>query len=198
MSAPSRLRVLIADASAAARAGLRATLAGDPDVTIVGEARDVPALQLALHAAAPDVALIDLAFLVPRGGALLRALAERWPSTRVVATSSLEGESAIAAVLAAGAHVHLRKDAFRDELMELLHHGDRRKREVRKTEPLTWREAEILRRVARGETGSEIATALSSAVGTVESEMRLIQERLGAGDPWQAALAAVRRGLIRL
>ncbi len=215
MSEP--IRVLVADDHPTLRDGLRAILDTQDDILVVGEAAN--GLEAVKQAAAlrPDVVLMDLE--MPRLDgveALRRVLAER-PGTRVLVLTSFATDDKVFPAIKAGALGYLLKDSDPDDLARAIrqvHRGESslhpavaRKvlRELTRPperpptpDPLSAREVEVLRLVARGLGNQEIADALGIGEATVRSHVSSILAKLHLASRTQAALYALREGLAQL
>jgi two-component system, NarL family, response regulator LiaR len=206
------IRVLIADDHDVVRQGLRMFLGTDPELEIVGMARDgAEALGLArqLH---PDVVLMDLLMPVMDGIAAIAAIRREVPDTEIVALTSVLEDAAVVDAMRAGAIGYLLKDTESHELCRAIkaaaagqvqlspQASARLLREVRtpekSLEPLTERETEVLRLLARGKSNKEICQALNIAEQTAKTHVSHILEKLGVPSRTQAALYAIRIGLV--
>ena len=208
------IRVLIADDHAVVREGLRAFLALQDDVEVVGEAADGEEAVQAVVRLEPDVALVDL--VMPRVDgieAIGRIRAER-PGTRVIVLTSFVDEDKMLPAVRAGAVGYLLKDVAPQELVSAIRtvHGggtllhptvvEELVREVSRDggaaapNPLTAREREVLALIARGRANKAIAFELGVAEKTVKTHVSNILGKLGLTDRTQAALYAVREGLV--
>jgi two-component system, NarL family, response regulator LiaR len=205
------IRILLVDDHAVVRQGLRMFLGLDPDFDIVGEAANgAKALDLARQLQ-PDVVLMDLLMPVMDGIAATEAIRRELPDTEVIAlTSVLEDEKVVGAVRA-GAIGYLLKDAEPGELCRAVKAAAagevqlspkaaaRLLREVRvpeSPEALTERETEVLRLLARGQSNKEIARQLAISDKTAKTHVGNILAKLGLPGRTQAALYAVRIGLV--
>lgn len=206
------IRLLIADDHSVVRQGLRMFLGTDPEIEIVGEAGDgAEALRLARQLQ-PDVVLMDLLMPVMDGISATAAIRRELPDTEVVAlTSVLEGAAVVDAVRA-GAIGYLLKDTGAHELRRAIkaaaagqvqlspQAAARLLREVRTpdriAEPLTDREMDVLRLLAQGKSNKEISQALNIAEQTVKTHVSHILDKLDVPSRTQAALYAIRAGLV--
>jgi NarL family two-component system response regulator LiaR len=209
------IRVLIADDHAVVREGLRAFLALQDDVEVVGEAADGEEAVQAVVRLEPDVALVDL--VMPRVDgieAIARIRAER-PHTRVIVLTSFVDEDKMLPAVRAGAVGYLLKDVAPQELVgairtvhaggtllhptvveELVREVSRDGAATAAPNPLTAREREVLALIARGRANKAIAFELGVAEKTVKTHVSNILGKLGLTDRTQAALYAVREGLV--
>ncbi len=207
------VRVLLADDHSVVRQGLRMFLALDPELEVVGEAADgAEALALA-YQLRPDVVLMDLLMPVMDGITAIGRLRRELPEVEVIAlTSILEDDKVIGAVRA-GAIGYLLKDTQADDLRRAIkaaaagqvqlspQAAARLMREVKAPESpevLTERETEVLRLLARGQSNKEIAQGLVIGEKTVKTHVSNILAKLGVPSRTQAALYAVRIGLVSL
>jgi NarL family two-component system response regulator LiaR len=206
-----RIRVLIVDDHAVVRRGLRAFLDLQPEVEVVGEAADGVGAEQMTSTLRPDVVLMDLVMPNTDGIATIRRLrAAREKPTVLVLTSFLDDVHVFAA-LQAGAAGYLLKDVQPDELVRAIRHVHQGEsalhpkvaaRLVQHTaQPagfadFTPRERDVLRLLAEGFANKEIARRLSLSEKTVKTHVSNILQKLGVADRTQAALLAVRRGLV--
>ena len=185
----------------------------DPDFEIVGEAEDgTQAVELARQTQ-PDVVLMDLLMPVMDGIEATAAIRNASPDIEVVALTSVLEDSAVIDAVRAGAIGYLLKDAQADELCRAIRAAaagqvqlspkaaERLVREVRapaSPEALTEREIEVLRLLADGRSNKEIAHDLMISEKTVKTHVSNILAKLGVSSRTQAALHAVRIGLVTM
>jgi DNA-binding NarL/FixJ family response regulator len=188
-------------------------LALDDDLEVVGEAKNgAEAVRLARELE-PDVVLMDLLMPVMDGTTATAAIRREVPSTEVIVLTSVLEDRAIVEAVRAGAIGYLLKDTEADELRQAikaaaagqvqlspevarrLMHEMRGPRDL---EPLTERETEVLGLLARGKSNKEIAAELVIGEKTVKTHVSNILGKLGVVSRTQAALHAVRIGLVRL
>jgi two-component system, NarL family, response regulator LiaR len=206
------IRVLIADDHSVVRQGLRMFLGSDPELEIVGEARDgAEALSLAQELQ-PDVVLMDLLMPVMDGVSATAAIRRQVPDTEVVALTSVLEDGAVIDAVRAGAIGYLLKDTEAHELRRAIkaaaagqvqlsrQASERLLREVRAPEPsadpLTERETDVLRLLARGKSNKELSQVLNISEQTVKTHVSHILAKLGVPSRTQAALYAIRMGLV--
>jgi two-component system, NarL family, response regulator LiaR len=210
------IRVLIADDHAVVRQGLRTFLELQDGIEVVAEAADGEEALAAADETAPDVALVDL--VMPRldGIETIRQLHGRSPATRVIVLTSFLDDERIFPAVRAGAVGYLLKDVQPQELVTairtvhegqaLLHPavaarvldelaGDGRDRPP---DLLTAREREVLALIAHGLANKAIARDLGVSEKTVKTHVTSILRKLGLADRTQAALYAVREGMVDL
>ena len=203
------IRLLLVDDHAVVREGIRAVLEDFDEVAVVGEAGDGDAAIAVLARTQPDLLLCDLKMPgLPVTELLRRALAAQ-PGLRVLMFTSFAEQAQVKAMLDAGAHGYLLKDAAREEIRRAIntvaqggrylhplaeaalaarvgHHG---------LERLTTRERDVLLLVADGRSNKEIGRRLGLTEGTVKGYVSAIFEKLGVNDRTQAALIAHRAGM---
>ena len=207
------IRVVIADDHAVVRQGLRTFLELQDDVEVVGEAADGETAVGAAARLKPDVALMDLVMPRVGGEEAIRRIAEVSPATRVLVLTSFAEDEKLFPALRAGAAGYLLKDVQPSELVGAIRAADAGETILHPTvaarlvedvarrppaprAPLTERELDVLRLIARGMANKLIALELGVAERTVKTHVSHILGKLGLSDRTQAALWAVREGLI--
>ncbi len=205
------IRVLVVDDHSVVRQGLRMFLGLDPELDVVGEAANGQEALERARQLRPDVVLMDLIMPVMDGITAIAALRRELPDTEIIAlTSVLEDEKVIGAVRA-GAMGYLLKDTHAEDLCRAIkaaaagqvqlspQAAARLLREVKapdNSETLTDREAEVLRLLAKGRSNKEIAQALIIGEKTVKTHVSNILAKLNVPSRTQAALFAVRIGMV--
>ena len=204
-------RVLITDDHGVVRQGLRMFLSLDPDIQVVGEAQDGrEALEMARELQ-PDVVLMDLLMPVMDGISATEAIRKELPDVEVVALTSVLEDASVTGAVRAGAIGYLLKDTDSEELSRAIKAASegrvhlapeaaaRLMREVRapeNPESLTERESEVLKLLALGKANKQIAQGLYVSEKTVKAHVSAILRKLGVRSRTQAALHAVREGLV--
>jgi len=205
------IRLLIADDHKVVRQGLRMVLELDPDLEVVGEASNGEEALRMVRRLEPDVVLMDLLMPVMSGIEATREIRRELPKVEVVALTSVLEDASVAGAIRAGAIGYLLKNTEADELRQALRAAAvgqvhlapeaaaRLMREVRSpesSENLTDRETEILQLLARGKADKQIARELFIGESTVKSHVHSILSKLNVKSRTQAALYAVRVGLV--
>lgn len=219
MTAPSSLRVLIAEDENLVRQGIRKLLELDSHIEITAEAGDgEEALQLIVETK-PDVVLLDVRMPRLDGLGVLRALKDRPDAPPCLVLTTFADRDLVLATIREGAKGFLRKDVSLSQLVgaietlasggtclqpavtESLLRGLHDRDSVASPAPamietLTPREIEVLRLLAAACTNREIAEALGTAEGTVKIHVSNILGKLGARDRTQAVLRSLEMGLV--
>lgn len=209
------IRVLIADDHEVVRTGIKSVLGADPEIEVVGEARngqEVVALALDLD---PDIVLLDIRMPGNDGlNALGRIKLDR-PGMPILVLSTYDNPTYVARAVALGANGYLMKTATNEEVLDAIRRVSKgeniwTREELRRVTgalatprltddievPLTRRESEVLRQLAHGLTNKEIAQALGISYETVKEHVQHILRKVGVADRTQAAVWAVRKGLV--
>jgi len=208
------IRLLIADDHEVVRYGLKRLVEGT-DIEIVGEAETgEQVVQLAAELS-PDVILLDIRMPQSDGLTALGRIKLEKPDTAVLILSTYDNPTYVARAVALGACGYLLKEADRDRLLGAIRSAAAgeaawTREELRRVTgalatprlaadvevPLTQRESEVLRQLALGLTNKEIAQALSISYETVKEHVQHILRKIGVSDRTQAAVWAVRKGLV--
>ncbi len=207
------IRIVIADDHAIVRQGLRVFLGFDPELEVVGEAvNGKQAIELA-HSLQPDVVLMDLVMPVVGGVEAIATIRAELPDVEVIALTSVLEDNSVVEAVRAGAIGYLLKDTEAEELTRSIKAAAagqvqlspkaaaRLMRDVRlpeETDALTARETEILRLLGKGLANKEIAQQLDIGDKTVRTHVSNILAKLHVNSRTQAALHAVRIGLVNL
>ena len=211
------IRIVIAEDQALVRRGAALLLSMEPDMEVVGQARNgVEAVELSqlLH---PDVVLMDLHMPLKGGVAATREITQALPATQILVLTTLNDDETVFEAVRAGAHAYLLKDADEDELLETvraLKRGESRltpqiARKVMDqfrrlapmsaappapesapaaTDPLTEKEEKVLQHISEGMSNRQIANALFLAEGTVKNYVSRIMDKLHANTRTELAI----------
>jgi two-component system, NarL family, response regulator LiaR len=210
------IRVLIADDHTVVRVGLRALLASEPGIEVIGEAADGIAAVEQVRALRPDVLLLDLRMPGKDGLQVIEELAETAPPVRILVLTSFAEDQEVFPAIRAGALGYLLKESGPHELLTGIRNVARGESSLHPAvarrvlqefarppapaaaEHLTERETEVLRLVAHGLSNKDIAAQLSLSERTVRSHVSTILAKLQLSSRTQAALYALRAGLAHL
>lgn len=210
----SKLRLILVDDHPVVREGLRTLFSEETDIELAGEAKNIDEGVRLVSSRKPDVVLLDL--MMPGGDSIegIRRIRALRPAPQVVVLTSFGDESRVRAAIEAGAIGYLLKDVLRDDLVRAIRGAAqgqptldplaqkhllnrvRKSQERSPIEELTPRELSILERIGRGWNNRAIAEGLGLTHGTVKGHVSRILEKLGVEDRTQAALLAVREGVV--
>src|SRR5919198_1868833 len=208
-------RVLLVDDHELVRQGIGAMLQGSSDIEVVGQARTGREAIEVARRELPDVVLMDVRMPDMDGLEATRKLKEERPRTAVVMLTMHDNPAYLRDAVRAGAAGYLLKDVSKNELVDAIRQvatggafiesqmlkGMLSEMKPGATVPsaarnLTKREREILALVAEGMSNREIADRLVLSPETVKSHVAAILEKLNVSDRTQAAIYAVRNGLV--
>lgn len=204
------IRVLVVDDHPVVRQGIRTFLDVQDDLTVVGEAADGDACVAIAEQCRPDVILLDLRMPGSDGVAALRELRRLGNPARVLIITSFTSASAVLPAVRAGAAGYVYKDVdppalaaairavhaghvlLHPDVARLLSTGEQHITPA----SLTAREREVLAELARGRSNREIARTFAVSEKTVKTHVSAILAKLGVPDRTQAALHALRTGMV--
>jgi len=209
------IRVLVVDDHVVVREGLCALITARPDMEVVGEAADGIEAVLKARSQQPDVILMDLA--MPRRGGIeaTQQIKQENANARILVLTSFAEDKNVFLAIKAGAQGYLLKDSSSRDLIEAIravYQGElslqpsialKVIRELSRPtdlplaeQPLTGREVEVLKLVAQGLSNQEIAEKLVISERTVTTHVSNILAKLHLANRTQAALYAIREGLV--
>ncbi len=216
MSNPT-IRVLIADDHAIVRKGIRALLATERDIQVIGEASDGAEALAQAQALHPDVILMDLVMPKLDGIEATRQITGQLPGARILVLTSFAADDKVFPAIKAGALGYLLKDSGPDELVQAIHQVHRGQPSLEPSiarkvltelshppkapltpEPLTERELDVLRLVSQGKNNKEIAEQLVITEMTVRTHVSNVLSKLHLASRTQAALYALKEGIVSL
>ena len=211
-----RIRVALADDHPVVLAGIRALLNADPEIELVGEATNGSDALPMIHAALPDVAVVDVSMPGLNGLELTERVARECPATRVLVLTVHEDAAYVQPLLRSGARGYLLKRSAADDLLRAVRAvaagglyldpsvaghaladgsgaaGD--PDAARSGEALSPREAETLRLIAQGLSNKEIARRIDVSVKSVETYKARAAEKLGLRTRAEIIRYAAARG----
>lgn len=218
-----KIRILIVDDHQLLREGLKALLLMDDSLEVVGEASNSEQAVEMVDEVQPDVIFMDMVMPGMDGVEAVRRIKSKHPNVSAIMLTAYPGEEHIAAAVEAGAAGYLLKDASPELLCHAAHtvyeggtllgadllkktlaalksaavkHGERAVPYTTRASMLTPRETEVLRLIVDGKANKEIASTLIIAEDTVKKHVQSIIAKLGVSDRTQAAVKAVREGLL--
>lgn len=211
------MRIFVADDHPIVRRGIRDLLETEPDMEIIGEAtngRDAVSSVVDLQ---PDVVLVDLVMPVMDGIEATRQIKSQLSEIKILILTSFATDDKVFPALKAGALGYLIKDTKPEELVQAIRQVYRGETTLHPTiaqkllaeiarpveqppipDPLTEREVEVLKLIARGLNNQEIADRLVISVTTVYSHVSNILAKLHLATRTQAAIYALREGFVPL
>jgi len=208
------IRLLVCDDHEVIRTGLASLLAGT-EIEIIGEASTGKESVEQAEKLKPDVVLLDIRMPDGDGLSTLEKLRAKVPDSAVVMLSTYDNPTYIARAVALGAADYVLKGSSRDAIVATITAAGRGESPSRSGElgriagamkvrqviddddvPLTQRETQVLRHVALGLSNKEIGRSLEISVETVKEHVQNILRKIAVSDRTQAAVWAVRKGLV--
>ena len=217
-SSEAPIRIVIAEDHAFVQEGTRRLLDMEPDMQVIGVARDgIEAIER-VEQLDPTLVLMDISMPRMDGIEATRRIRVLKPALPILILSAFDDDQYVFALVEAGAAGYLLKDIRREDLVDairavsrgesVLHPTIARKVMQRfggyrgdgptPTDTLTEREIEVLRLAAGGAGNDAIALELGVSARTVQSHLSNVFSKLGVGSRTQAVIAALRQGVIRL
>lgn len=213
MSDAHIIRVLLVDDHGMVRKGLRAYLQNQPDIEVVGEARNGREALECCERLKPDVVLMDLIMPELGGVAAIRLIHQRWPTLQVLALTSFQEKELVQDALQAGAIGYLLKNVSGEDLARAIRSAwagrptlapeavqaliQANPEQDHLGEDLTRREHEVLGLLVKGLSNPEIADRLVLSRATVKVHVSNILSKLGVSNRSEAIALAIQRRLVR-
>lgn len=206
---PASIRVLVVEDHHVVRQGLVALLNVAGGLEVVGEAADGMEAVVQFRTHRPDITLLDLRLPRMGGVDVIQRIRGEAPQARIIVLTTYEGDEDIYRALKAGAKAYLLKGMTSETLIATIravHTGKshippaiaERLAERMGTEDLTPREYDVLEQIVHGRSNKEIAAELDVSEATVKTHINSLLGKLGVSDRTQAAMDAIRRGIIPL
>jgi DNA-binding NarL/FixJ family response regulator len=218
-NSPKPIKTLLADDHTIVREGLRALLAADSAISVVGEAhngREAVEMAAALR---PDVVVMDIAMPLLNGLEATRQILAKHPGTKVLILSAHSDDAYIDRVIAVGAAGFLIKQTSAQILATAIHevmsgHAfysplvSKRVREhyqkpdkvgglmIKKATGMTSRELEVIQLVAEGQANKQVAAVLGISIKTVEKHRQHLMDKLNIHDTAGLTRYAIAQGII--
>lgn len=206
------IRIVIADDHTVVRQAIKMFLSVDPELEVVGEARNGEEALLRARELKPDVVLMDLLMPLVDGIAATAMIKRELPEVEVLALTSVTDDRAIVDVMRAGAIGYILKDTDGADLVRAIKAAAAGQvqlspraaarllgeiKEPSQSVSLTKRETEVLYWLANGEANKGIASRLGIGEETVKTHVSSILDKLGVQSRTQATLYAIRTGLVK-
>jgi DNA-binding NarL/FixJ family response regulator len=211
-----RIRVFLADDHELVRYALLTLLDDEPDIEVVGEAYDTDSVVAGCVETKPRVLVLDLH--MPGGGGVevCRRVRDEVPEAQVLVLTSFDEDEDVFGAVEAGASGYLLKETRPDQVVNAIRSisdgqavfdstiatrvlaGGRNGTVTLDGDPLSEREMEVLKLMAKGMSNKEIGRELWIGETTVKTHVSHILRKMGQADRTQAVLAAVKAGLVRL
>ena len=211
------IRLVIADDHAVVREGLRSLVATEEGLEIVGEAENGRQAVELVAQMKPDVVLLDLAMPEMDGVEAIESIRDLETDVRILVLTSFADDERVYAAVEAGAHGYLLKDSSPAQLLrairdvsdglpsmdpvvarKLMEEMRRRSSLPPTEEPLSERELDVLRNLAKGISNQEIGDELFISERTVRTHVSNILAKLHLANRTQAALYALKQGIADL
>lgn len=214
-----KIRVLVVDDHPVVRSGIKKVVELEDDIEIVAEAGTAHAAMEGVAAAKPDVVFMDLDLPDKSGVEVTAEIKDKFPEVGVVALTIHDDRDHLLEMVRAGAAGYVLKDVEPGGLVgaiRAVNDGNSymsppaakrlmgeftrlaNGREEEKVDGLTAREEEVLLLLAHGHSNKQIGAALSISEKTVKNHVTSIFRKIGVGDRTEAALYAIRKGLVEL
>lgn len=203
------IRVLLIEDHAVVRQGLTALLSSAPELEVVGSAADGVEGLSAFRALSPDVTLVDLQMPRMGGVEVIRCARREFPGARFIVLTTFDGDEDIYRAMQAGAKAYLLKGMDVEDLLAAIRtvHAGRasvpapiaeKLAQRVSSQELTARELSVLQRIVAGRANKEIGQDLNISEATVKSHINSLLSKLGVDDRTNAAVVALKRGIVRL
>jgi len=211
------IKILIVDDHAVVRKGIRALLATETDIEVIGEAKDGSQAVQLYDDLKPDLLLLDLLMPKMSGVEVIESLKKIYPDARILVLTSFAADDQVFPAIKAGALGYLLKDSDPEDLVKAIHQVYQGESFLSPTvarkvleevfqptekplspDPLTKREIEVLQVVAKGKSNREIAEVLNISETTVRTHVSNILAKLHLASRTEAALYALKEGMAKL
>ncbi|HSU57195.1 MAG TPA: response regulator transcription factor [Candidatus Dormibacteraeota bacterium] len=213
-----KISVLLVDDHTVVRQGLRALLAAEEDMEVVGEAENGRQAVMLAKKTVPDVVVMDVAMPLLNGLEATRQITKGLPSTKVLVLTSYGDDDCVSSLMEAGACGYLIKQTAANDLLKAIREVQKGNaffspaiakrlrdqcREAfttgtapRKAGELTSRESEVLQLIAEGFSNKQIAAELAISIKTVEKHRQQVMNKLNIHDVAGLTRYAISKGLV--
>lgn len=205
----TKIRVLVADDHYVVRMGVTAIINNEPDMQVVAEAANgAQALELFLQHK-PDLVLLDSRMPLKSGVEAAKEIRRATPTARILMLTAFDGDEDIHKAIAAGVQGYVLKSSTGEQLVPALRAVAEGKKWIpeevsvrlarrEEFEPLTPRELEVLKELAKGLANKQIADVMNISQHTAKGYLKTILTKLRVADRTEAVTLAIQRGLIHL
>lgn len=205
----SSIRLLVVDDHPPMRYGLVALVRSQPDMEVIAEAADGEEAVEVYADVRPDVVLMDLRMPGMGGVEAILAIRKDDPEARIIVLSTYDMDEDIHRAIQSGAKSYLLKDMSTEEVAETIREvyqgGTSLPRQVAERlsqrlqrQSLTERERDVLAALVKGRSNKEISSSLHISEDTVKSHLKTLFTKLQVRDRTEAAVAAIRHGIVHL
>ncbi len=206
---PTSIRILVADDHPSMRMGIIALVGSQPNMEVVAEASDGEEAIEVYDDVLPDVVLMDLRMHNMGGAEAILSICKKHPDAKIIVLSTYDWDEDIHRAIQSGAKSYLLKDMAVEDIagtIRSVFEGEEvlprqvaeRLEERSQRQPLTERERDVLESLVKGRSNKEIAQSLSVSDETVKSHLKTLFQKLSVRDRTEAAIAAIRHGIIHL
>jgi DNA-binding NarL/FixJ family response regulator len=206
---PISIRILAVDDHPLVRRGIATLVAGESDVSLVGEASNGREAIQRFREHRPDITLMDMQMPEMNGVDAIIAIRDEFPDARIIALTTYVGDVQVLRAIKAGARAYLLKNTLHKELLDAIravHAGKKtisaeasfQLAEHATDDAITQAEISVLRLIAAGNANKQIADQLSITEETVKSRVKNILSKLGANDRTHAVVIGLKRRIIEL
>lgn len=203
------IRVLVVDDHPSTRMGLVALIKSQAGMDVVAEASDGEEAIEVYDDVLPDIVLMDLRMPEVGGVEAILEIRKKHPEARIIVLSTYDWDEDIHRAIQSGAKSYLLKDTSVEEIASTVrgvYAGEaslpeqvaERLAERSQRQQITQRERDVLESLVRGRSNKEIASSLCISEETVKSHLKTLFGKLGVRDRTEAAIAAIRHGIVHL
>jgi DNA-binding NarL/FixJ family response regulator len=206
---PPRIRLLIVDDHPTFRVGLVQLINSQPDMCVIAETADGSEAVELYQRLRPDVVLMDLRLPGVSGVEATLAIRKDHPEARVIVLTTYDWDEDIYRAVQSGAESYLLKDMSTDEIAGAIRSAHRGQQQLPpavadrlaarlQRRDLTGRELDVLQLLVKGRSNKELAESLRISEDTVKSHIKTLFDKLGVRDRTEAAISAIRHGIVHL